>query len=56
MLIENGSVINVIYSMALEKLKVPIRYLNAPTLTIKAFNKTLATTMGIVILPFKVRV
>ena len=53
---DNGSTINVIYLVELERLKVPIIFLNAPTLTIRAFNNTLGTTMGIVILLVKVRV
>lgn len=55
-LVDDGSTINIISSILLEKLKVPIYYLNIPTLTIMDFNNTLATIMGIIILPIKVRV
>jgi len=55
-LVDNGLDINVISSILLERLKVPIKFLNTPTLTIRAFNNTLAMIMGIVILPVKVRV
>jgi len=55
-LVDNRSVINVISSIVLERLKVLIRILNASNLTIMAFNNTLATTMGIIILLVKVGV
>lgn len=54
MIIDNGSTINVIYSVALERLKILIQFLNAPTLTIRAFNNTLVITMGTVVLPIRV--
>jgi len=53
---DNGLAINVISSVALEILKVPIKFLNAPTLTIRAFNNTLEMIMGIAILLVKVGV
>lgn len=55
-MIDNGFAINVISFVALERLKIPTNILNALTLTIRAFNNTLATTMGIVVLPIRVGV
>lgn len=55
-LVDNGSAINFISSMELEILKVSIKFLNAPTLIIRAFNNTLARKMGTVILSMKVGV
>lgn len=55
-LIDNGLKINVISFIAFEILKVPIIYLNALTLTIRAFDNALATTMGTIILPIRVGV
>lgn len=55
-MIDNGSTINVISSIAFERLKIPTNFLNAPTLTIQAFNNTLETIMGTVVLPIRVDV
>lgn len=55
-MINNSSAINVISSIALDRLKILINFLNAPTLTIWDFNNTLVTTMGIFILPIIVGV
>lgn len=55
-LVDNGSMINAISYVVLEILKVPIHFLNVPTITIRAFNNTLATTMGILVLRVKVGV
>lgn len=52
--VENGLEINVIFFVALERLNVPIRFLNAPIISIRAFNNTLATNMGTFILPVRV--
>jgi len=49
-LIDNGSIIIVISSMELERIKVPIKFLNAPTLIIRDFNNTLDMKMGTFIL------
>lgn len=52
-LVNNGSTINIISLVALERLKVPIQLLNAPTLAIIPFNNTLTMTIGIIILPIR---
>lgn len=53
-MIDNGSTINVISSVALERLKILINFFNAPPLTIRAFNNTMATMIVIVVLPIRV--
>jgi len=55
-LVDNGFAINIIASIALERLNVPIKFLNALMLTIRPFNNKLAKTMGTIILPIKVGV
>lgn len=55
-MIDDGLEINVISSIALERLKILINFFNAPTLMIQDFNNTLTTIMGIGILPIRVGV
>lgn len=55
-LVNNGSKINITSSITLERLKVPIWFLNYSTLTIRAFENTLEIKMGIVILQVRVGV
>jgi len=55
-LVNNRSTINVISSLALERLKIHIQFVNALTLTIKVFNNTLAITMGTIVFLIKVGV
>lgn len=55
-LVDNGSNINIISSMVIERLKFAIQVLNAPTLIIRVFNNTLAMIMGIMILLVRVGV
>lgn len=55
-LVDNRSKINIISFVELKRLKVPIKFLNTPTLTIRDFNNTLPTTMGIMVLLVRVRV
>lgn len=53
-MIDEGSVINVVFIAPLQHLNIPLSYFSAPTLAIKAFNNILSTTLGMVILPLKV--
>lgn len=52
-MIDNGSMINIISSVALDRLNILIKFLNAHTLTIMAIN-TLSTIMGIIVLTIRV--
>ena len=54
-MIDDGLMINVVSTVALQHLNIPLSYLSATTLSIKAFNNTLSTTLGVVILPLKFR-
>lgn len=55
-MINKGSTINVVSAIALFNLKIPISYLSAPTLSIRDFNNTSSTTLGVVVIPIKVGV
>lgn len=52
-MIDKGSLINMVSTMALQHLNIPLSYLSAPTLAIKDFNNTLSTTLAMVVLPIK---
>jgi len=50
-IIDEGSMINVVSIATLQHLNIPLSYLSVPTLAIRAFNNTLSSTLGVVILP-----
>lgn len=54
-MIDEGLAINVVSIAALQHLNIPLSYLSALMLAIRAFNNTLSTTLGVVILPFRFR-
>lgn len=53
-MIDEGLRINVVSTTTLQHLNIPLSYLSTPTIAIRAFNNTLSTTLGMVILPLKV--
>lgn len=55
-MINEGLVINVVSIATLQSLGISLFYLSAPTLAVKAFNNTLSTTLGVVMIPIKVGV
>lgn len=55
-MIYERSTINVVYKTMLQNLGIPMSYLSAPTLAIKAFNNTLYRTLRVVMIPIKVKV
>lgn len=40
--------------MVLQHINIPLSYLSVPTLAIRAFNNTLSSTLGVVVLPIRV--
>lgn len=53
-MIDEGSAINTVYTSTLQHLNIILSYLSTSTLAIRAFNNTLSTTLGVVVLPLKV--
>lgn len=53
-MINEGSIINVVSTMVLQHLNILLSYLSAPTLVSRAFNNTLSSTLGVVVLPLRV--
>ena len=48
-MIDEGSMINVISTIALQHLNIPLLYLSALTLIIRSINNTFSTTLGVVL-------
>lgn len=55
-IIDEGSIINVVSIAVLKNLSIPMSCLSSPTLAIVSFNNTLSTKLGVVMIPFNIGV
>lgn len=53
-MIDEGLMINMVFTIVLQHLNIPLSYLSGPTPAIRAFNNILSITLGILFIPLKV--
>lgn len=54
-MIDEGLTINIMYTIILQHLNIPLWYLSTPTLAIKDFNNTLSTSFRVVMISLKIK-